>query len=122
MEDQNFFSSIFCMNNILYTTLLSFGSRICNQAARIRVKQTRLRSIKFTILTFPAGLKTRLLYIETLNFCPIYRSASRPGAHGLLFNLVAVLSALVAGRGGGVLTSGEHEKCETQIRLRINHF
>jgi hypothetical protein len=35
MEDDNFFY-IFCMNNKLYTTILIFGSHICN-AVRIRV-------------------------------------------------------------------------------------
>ncbi len=32
----------FCLKNRLYTTVLSFGSHICNQAARIRVKGTRI--------------------------------------------------------------------------------
>jgi hypothetical protein len=42
MEDYKFFS----MNGKPYTTVLSFGSHICNRAARIRVKFDR--NVKIT--------------------------------------------------------------------------
>ncbi len=73
LEDYKFFS-IFLMNDKLYTSVLSFGSHICNHAARIRVKYFMKVYICFKMpfapcIHLPRTSPTLLTVWDLLPFC-----------------------------------------------------
>jgi hypothetical protein len=93
MEDYKFFSN-FLMNNELVTSVLCFGSHICNQAARIRVNTLeRSRELRYNIST--VGLQSEEFF-KCQKYEKIPISPLRSLLCKLCFNFLSQPSSLPA--------------------------
>ncbi len=85
MEDCNFFFKFYSMNDRLNSTVLSFGSHICNQTARIRIRVNALKvtnggEVDCSLLPSSPGWDGRYC----MSFSASITSLNRPPAPSIL--------------------------------------
>jgi hypothetical protein len=108
MEDYKFFS-IFCLNDRLYTPVLSFGSHIFNQAARIGVKLFPAR--ESLVSDIPAGDgKIANLFLQNSLICSSHTpfNTGKPFFHVCL-SLRSLINLFIQ------VSSPEFPSCDTGV-------